>query len=357
LLSNPAISYLDKQASASKVAGNGIQRVLICTPSNAAVDEVLSRLYFQGIYDDKPDSFAQPTEQGLAEGRRRVKIVRLGEGLETASTLIKSLSLESQVEAQVNQHPLFQTMQNILLDLNRSQSELELFIKQNDDFRSYDSRGQVFRHENHLRILSEKGDCDSKQQREYKLLNASIRNYKSLESDVQQLRREKFRCEVEIEKIRNDFRADILRNADVVGCTLSASGRSQFAELIAKQQLLFPTVIIDEAGQTTEPSTLLPLRFGCRKLVLVGDPRQLPPTVLSRRAEQAGLNRSLFERLERGNHEVVMLSIQYRMHPEIRLFPSKHFYNNLLTDSDAIQQEILAVQQQGRVFLDLLLLN
>lgn len=31
---------------------------------------------------------------------------------------------------------------------------------------------------------------------------------------------------------------------------------------------------------------------------------------------------SLFERLERGGHPVHMLTVQYRMHPEIRAFPS-----------------------------------
>lgn len=74
----------------------------------------------------------------------------------------------------------------------------------------------------------------------------------------------------------------------------------------------FDTVILDEAAQATEPSSLIPLRYGCRKLVLVGDPRQLPATCLSKRANDAGLGRSLFERLERADHEKVMLGIQYR---------------------------------------------
>ena len=51
-----------------------------------------------------------------------------------------------------------------------------------------------------------------------------------------------------------------------------------------------------------------------------------PATVLSPRAEAAGLGMSLFERLERAEHEVVMLTVQYRMHPDIRLFPSERFY-------------------------------
>ena len=45
---------------------------------------------------------------------------------------------------------------------------------------------------------------------------------------------------------------------------------------------------------------------------------------------------SLFQRLQMAKVPVSMLSIQYRMHPEIRMFPSLHFYNNNLRDGDNI---------------------
>jgi senataxin len=126
------------------------------------------------------------------------------------------------------------------------------------------------------------------------------------------------------------LRGSILNEADVVAATLSSSGKQQFLDHILQEELDFDTAIVDEAAQTTEPSTLIPLRYGCRSLVLVGDPRQLPATVLSPRAERAGLGRSLFERLEGAGHEVVMLTVQYRMHPDIRVFPSETFYQGLL---------------------------
>lgn len=37
-----------------------------------------------------------------------------------------------------------------------------------------------------------------------------------------------------------------------------------------------------QACQAIELDTLIPLRLGCRKLLLVGDPKQLPATVLSK---------------------------------------------------------------------------
>jgi senataxin len=60
----------------------------------------------------------------------------------------------------------------------------------------------------------------------------------------------------------------------------------------------FDTVLIDEAGQATELETLTPLQLGCTRAVLVGDPNQLPATVLSRDAAALNLQRSLFERLQ-----------------------------------------------------------
>lgn len=35
---------------------------------------------------------------------------------------------------------------------------------------------------------------------------------------------------------------------------------------------------------------------------------------------------------------MTMLSTQYRMHPEIRAFPSAHFYGGLLTDGEGVSQ-------------------
>ena len=56
-----------------------------------------------------------------------------------------------------------------------------------------------------------------------------------------------------------------------------------------------------QAGQAVEPSALIPLQLLAPRgrLVLVGDPQQLPATVLSRAAERAGLGLSLFERLQK----------------------------------------------------------
>ena len=41
------------------------------------------------------------------------------------------------------------------------------------------------------------------------------------------------------------------------------------------------TLVIDEAAQAIELSSLIPLRSSTTQCVMVGDPQQLPPTVIS----------------------------------------------------------------------------
>lgn len=70
-------------------------------------------------------------------------------------------------------------------------------------------------------------------------------------------------------------------------------------------------IIIDEAAQAVEPSCILPLRYHCGLLVLVGDPQQLPATIMSRLAARLGYSSSLMERLQRAGVECRMLTQQY----------------------------------------------
>ncbi|KAG5511102.1 hypothetical protein GH5_07309 [Leishmania sp. Ghana 2012 LV757] len=73
------------------------------------------------------------------------------------------------------------------------------------------------------------------------------------------------------------------------------------------------------------------------KSVLVGDSRQLQPTVLSWEASRCGLRRSLLVRLLACGHPTFLLRRQYRMHPDIVAFPNGYFYDSkLLTDRSVL---------------------
>lgn len=59
-------------------------------------------------------------------------------------------------------------------------------------------------------------------------------------------------------------------------------------DVLESEDFDFESVVIDEACQGVELSTLIPLQVGCRRLVLVGDPQQLPATVFSHTAKEFG---------------------------------------------------------------------
>ncbi|CAK0865905.1 unnamed protein product [Prorocentrum cordatum] len=114
--------------------------------------------------------------------------------------------------------------------------------------------------------------------------------------------------------------------AEVVCCTSMGAGSGMLSDYT------FPRVLMDEASQATEPSTIVPICKGCLQLVLLGDHCQLPPTVGSDLAAKEGLALSLFERLARAGVKPTLLQQQYRMHPAISEFPRQHFYAGELAD-------------------------
>uniref|UniRef100_A0A8C1BJV7 Senataxin n=1 Tax=Cyprinus carpio carpio TaxID=630221 RepID=A0A8C1BJV7_CYPCA len=96
---------------------------------------------------------------------------------------------------------------------------------------------------------------------------------------------------------------------------------------------------IKEASQAKETETLIPMLYRSPAVILVGDPNQLPPTVVSQKAKEFGFDQSFMARLCKSVCQsnpqlspILLLSEQYRMHPEISEFPSKYIYNRALKD-------------------------
>ncbi|XP_053767699.1 5'-3' DNA helicase ZGRF1 isoform X3 [Desmodus rotundus] len=118
----------------------------------------------------------------------------------------------------------------------------------------------------------------------------------------------------------------LLRQVRVVGATCAA------CPFPCMDGLRFPVVVLDECSQMTEPASLLPVaRFECEKLILVGDPKQLPPTVQgSDAAHEHGLEQTLFNRLCLMGHKPVVLRTQYRCHPAIAAVANDLFYGGTL---------------------------
>ncbi|RKP04478.1 AAA domain-containing protein, partial [Thamnocephalis sphaerospora] len=139
----------------------------------------------------------------------------------------------------------------------------------------------------------------------------------------------------------------LVEQADIVCATLSASGH----DILASLRVRFTTVIVDEASQSVELSTLIPMQYGCRRCILVGDQNQLPPTVLSTHAADFNYARSLFERAQKVQPDAVdLLTIQYRMHPQISKFPSRLFYQGRIKDGPNMDERTAAPWHEHTVF-------
>ncbi|MBT4060127.1 MAG: AAA family ATPase [Euryarchaeota archaeon] len=128
----------------------------------------------------------------------------------------------------------------------------------------------------------------------------------------------------DIRKLEHSMTDDVIDGAQVICSTCIGVGH----DMLGRRK--FSNILIDEATQAIEPATWVPIMRGCRRLVLVGDHKQLPPTVISRRAEDDGLRRSLFERLIDVGITPTMLKTQYRMHPVIAEYSSARYYDNQL---------------------------
>lgn len=124
---------------------------------------------------------------------------------------------------------------------------------------------------------------------------------------------------------------EVLRSTQVLCGTLTGYQKE------LRDDARFDVLVVDEASQVLSPALLLGLlRVG--RVVLAGDHRQLPPTVLSPKAAQDGLAQTAFESLMENDDGSIshMLRVQHRMHPSLMHFPSHEFYDNRLLAHDSV---------------------
>lgn len=127
----------------------------------------------------------------------------------------------------------------------------------------------------------------------------------------------------------------VLDDAQVIACTLIGSSSDDLAGR------RFSTVVIDEAGQGIEPAVWVPI-LRAERVVMAGDPFQLPPTVKSQEAAAKGLAVTLLEKAIKRLPDVALLNVQYRMHTSIMAFSNRKFYNDELTAHESVAGRTLS---------------
>jgi senataxin len=271
------------------------KKLLVCAPSNAAVDELVKR-FKEGI----------KTIHGEFQ---KISVVRLG----------KTDAIDARVADVTLDYLVDQKLELTSGNKNKAGDEIYLLTQKHKA-----KTTAITQLREQLDALRAKGESNQEMERRFEI---EKRERKSLSDQLDKKRDDSNSIQRDADINRRRIQQEILEGANVICATLSGSGHDMFQNMNVE----FETVVIDEAAQSVELSALIPLKYGCSKCILVGDPKQLPPTVLSREASRLQYEQSLFVRMQRNFPDRIhLLDTQYRMHPEISRFPSINFYDGRL---------------------------
>ncbi|KAI1875942.1 uncharacterized protein JN550_001438 [Neoarthrinium moseri] len=274
------------------------KKLLVCAPSNAAVDELVLRLK-EGV-------------KTMTGSFHKINVLRLGRS-DAINAAVKDVTLDELVRQRI--------------DGDAAQN-----TGPSDRQKMHEEAGQIKQELYELRPMLDAAKIAGDKQREDTLgrqFEELRRRQKAVGARIDADKDKGNSVQRESEIRRRQVQQQILDSAHVLCSTLSGAGH----EMLKGLSVEFETVIIDEAAQCVELSALIPLKYGCSKCILVGDPKQLPPTVLSQSAQRYGYDQSLFVRMQQNSpKDIHLLDEQYRMHPEISRFPSQEFYEGKLAD-------------------------
>ncbi|NPA33199.1 MAG: IGHMBP2 family helicase [Aquificae bacterium] len=262
------------------------KKILATADSNVAVDNLVERLTKKGI-----------------------KAVRVGNPVRVLESIRKH-TLDHLLEHE----PEFQKAKKIYEEIEKLKEEQSRYVKPEPRYRRGLSDEEILKHAKTgtpVRGLSPK-------------LIRSMAKWIKLQHKINEL----------YQKAKEEERkaiGKILSRAQVV-CTTNSSAGSEVLEGMS-----FDVAVVDEATQAVEPSCLIPITKA-KRVIMAGDHKQLPPTVLSQEAQEE-LSYTLFERLLElyGEDIYEMLRVQYRMNKKIMDFPSKKFYGGKLVAHPSVE--------------------
>ena len=145
----------------------------------------------------------------------------------------------------------------------------------------------------------------------------------------------------------------------------------------------YENVLIDEAARSNPPDLLIPMSMAKRRIILVGDHKQLPHLIdenileyLKDEEKKNGgkdvksyieeqIKESMFEYLKKsceklekydGIKRIIMLNRQYRMHPKMGAFVSNHFYEGKLEnglEEDKFDNRLKDLERKAFAWFDI----
>ncbi|KAA3469182.1 regulator of nonsense transcripts 1-like protein [Gossypium australe] len=292
------------------MAKQGQGQVLVCAPSNVAVDQLAEKISTTGLKVVKLNSSSQIVVMLIVHFFKGVyyDALIILDSRELCSSILKVVRLCAKSREAVSSPVEHLTLHYQVRHLDTSEkSELHKLQQLKDEqvsLQGYDPAYTEMKRNPSIN-LQDNDECASE------LSSSDEKKYKALKRATER---------------------EISQSADVICCTCVGAGDPRLANFRFRQ------VLIDESTQATEPECLIPLVLGVKQVVLVGDHCQLGPVIMCKKAARAGLAQSLFERLVLLGVKPIRLQVQYRMHPCLSEFPSNSFYEGTLQNGVTINE-------------------
>lgn len=270
-------------------------RVLVCAPCDSAIDEIVLRL--------RAEAERSPRQLSIDN------MVVLGRG-NTLDKKIRELTLEYKVD---NEYP------------NEPSENIETIL--------YDERQDLIDRRAKIRLTANKANnvASAELQSSYhKAIESLTRQIIDCGHFLEDARETRLEISMEAESLRHKNEVHVLKNAEVICATVHASGHPSLRSLGRK----FDAIIIDDAHQCTELSSLIPLQYESNSCVMLGDitMRSTPKSDVTMLYRQ-----SLYERMvKKFPSRPSLLQTQHRMHPDISRFLAPCYQEVVNNDSAAV---------------------
>ena len=147
-----------------------------------------------------------------------------------------------------------------------------------------------------------------------KLVQFSLhRRLKEIEEELEWLVAECRSLHRQREELEDTCKLNCIKDKKVIGMTIT--GASMHHQLLSKVRPA--VVIVEEAAEVLEPQLIAVLGEWVQHLILIGDHKQLPPSVACHElTKRFNFDLSMMERLINNNYDYASLSKQNRMRPE-----------------------------------------
>ena len=290
-------------------------KILVCAPSNSAADN-LAQYLLNLVNSFNPNS----------EEKEQIKILRVypkaKEILENNN--LKEISLHNKLKIVLENYK-----KRKLEEKRKTSIYNEICSEQNTIMNGSDNKNTGI---NNINSNNENSNNFTLNKDMNEIYNMDLNDI-YINEKLEMEKEEEKNIEITAELI-NKFVKKIINNHNII---ISTCSTTYDEKLIGVH---FKYVLIDEATQCCEIEALLPIMHGSRYVVMIGDQKQLGPTIIYPKADLFGMKISLFERMIKlYPNSYHMLKKQYRMSSQLALFPSKFFYEGKIKNSSRHEEK------------------